>query len=48
MAVSAEGPPVLLPVWQAAISMAISTARNVLAGSDGKLDPSMVLNREVL
>jgi hypothetical protein len=25
--------------------MAISTARNVLAGIDGKLDPSMVVNR---
>jgi phosphoglycerate dehydrogenase-like enzyme len=32
----------------AAICMAISTARYVLAGIDGKLDPSMVLNREVL
>jgi hypothetical protein len=28
--------------------MAISTAKNVLAGIDGKLDPSMVVNREVL
>jgi hypothetical protein len=28
--------------------MAISTARNALAGLDGKLDPSMVVNREVL
>jgi hypothetical protein len=27
----------------AAIRMAISTARNVLAGIDGKLDPSMVV-----
>jgi D-3-phosphoglycerate dehydrogenase / 2-oxoglutarate reductase len=33
---------------EAAIRMAISTARNVLAGIDGKLDPSMVVNREVL
>jgi D-3-phosphoglycerate dehydrogenase / 2-oxoglutarate reductase len=32
----------------AAIRMAILTARNVLAGIDGKLDPSMVVNREVL
>ena len=33
---------------EAAIRMAISTARNVLAGIDGKLDPTMVVNREVL
>ena len=33
---------------EAAIRMAVSTARNVLAGIDGKLDPSMVANREVL
>jgi D-3-phosphoglycerate dehydrogenase / 2-oxoglutarate reductase len=33
---------------EAAIRMAISTARNVLAGIDGQLDPSMVVNREVL
>lgn len=33
---------------EAAIRMAISTARNVLAGIDGKLDPSMVVNSEVL
>jgi D-3-phosphoglycerate dehydrogenase / 2-oxoglutarate reductase len=33
---------------EAAIRMAISTARNALAGLDGKLDPSMVVNREVL
>ncbi len=33
---------------QAAIRMAISTARNALAALDGKLDPSMVVNREVL
>jgi D-3-phosphoglycerate dehydrogenase / 2-oxoglutarate reductase len=33
---------------EAAIRMAISTARNVLAGIEGKLDPSMVVNREVL
>ena len=33
---------------EAAIRMAISTARNVLAGIDGTLDPSMVVNREVL
>jgi D-3-phosphoglycerate dehydrogenase len=33
---------------EAAIRMAISTARNVLAGIDGKLDPLMVVNREVL
>jgi hypothetical protein len=33
---------------RAAIRIAISTARNVLAGIDGKLDPSMVVNREVL
>ncbi|MGI9506524.1 MAG: hydroxyacid dehydrogenase [Geminicoccaceae bacterium] len=28
--------------------MAVSTARNVLAGIDGKLDPAMVVNRQVL
>jgi hypothetical protein len=33
---------------EAAIRMAISTTHNVLAGIDGKLDPSMVVNREVL
>jgi D-3-phosphoglycerate dehydrogenase / 2-oxoglutarate reductase len=33
---------------EAAIRMAISTVRNALAGIDGKLDPSMVVNREVL
>jgi D-3-phosphoglycerate dehydrogenase / 2-oxoglutarate reductase len=33
---------------EAAIRMAISTARNALAGIDGKLDPSMVVNKEVL
>ena len=33
---------------EAAMRMAISTARNVLAGVDGKLDPSMIVNREVL
>ena len=33
---------------EAAIRMAISTARNALAGIDGKLDPSMVVNHEVL
>jgi D-3-phosphoglycerate dehydrogenase len=33
---------------EAAVRMAISTVRNVLAGIDGKLDPSMVVNREVL
>ena len=33
---------------EAAIRMAISTARNALAGIDGKLDPSMIVNREVL
>jgi D-3-phosphoglycerate dehydrogenase / 2-oxoglutarate reductase len=33
---------------EAAILMAISTARNVLAGIEGKLDPSMVVNREAL
>jgi D-3-phosphoglycerate dehydrogenase / 2-oxoglutarate reductase len=33
---------------EAAIRMAISTAHNALAGIDGKLDPSMVVNREVL
>jgi D-3-phosphoglycerate dehydrogenase / 2-oxoglutarate reductase len=33
---------------QAAIRMAISTARNALAAIDGKLDPSMVVNREIL
>jgi hypothetical protein len=32
----------------AAIRMAISTARNALACIDGKLDASMVVNREVL
>jgi phosphoglycerate dehydrogenase-like enzyme len=33
---------------EAAIRMAISTARNVLAGIDSTLDPAMVVNREVL
>jgi D-3-phosphoglycerate dehydrogenase len=33
---------------EAVVRMAISTAKNVLAGIDGKLDPSMVVNREVL
>ena len=33
---------------EAAIRMAISTARNALAGLDGKLDALMVVNREVL
>ncbi|MGH6917329.1 MAG: hydroxyacid dehydrogenase [Geminicoccaceae bacterium] len=33
---------------EAAIRMAVSTARNALAGLDGKLDRSMVVNREVL
>ncbi len=33
---------------EAALRMAVSTARNVLAALDGKLDPSMVVNREVL
>ena len=33
---------------EAAIRMAISTARNALAALDGKLDPTMVVNREVL
>jgi hypothetical protein len=33
---------------EAAIRMAISTAKDVLAGIDGKLDPAMVVNREVL
>jgi D-3-phosphoglycerate dehydrogenase / 2-oxoglutarate reductase len=33
---------------EAAIRMAISTARKALAGIDGKLDLSMVVNREVL
>jgi D-3-phosphoglycerate dehydrogenase len=33
---------------EAAIRMAISTARNALAALDGKLDPSMVVNRGVL
>jgi D-3-phosphoglycerate dehydrogenase len=33
---------------EAAIRMAISTARNALAGIDGTLDPTMVINREVL
>ena len=33
---------------EAAIRMAISTARNALAALDGKLDPSMVVNKEVL
>jgi hypothetical protein len=30
------------------VRMAISTARNVLAGIEGKLDPSRVVNREML
>jgi D-3-phosphoglycerate dehydrogenase / 2-oxoglutarate reductase len=33
---------------EAAIRMAISTAKNVLAGIDGKLDPAMVVNCQVL
>ena len=33
---------------EAAIRMAISTARNALAALGGKLDPSLVVNREVL
>ena len=33
---------------EAAIRMAISTARNVLAGIDGKLGPPNAVNREVL
>ena len=33
---------------EAAIPMTISTARNALAGLDGKRDPSMMVNREVL
>jgi hypothetical protein len=33
---------------EAALRMATSTARNALAAIDGKLDPSMVVNREVL
>jgi D-3-phosphoglycerate dehydrogenase len=32
----------------AARRMAVSTARNVLAGIDGTLDPAMVVNKEVL
>jgi hypothetical protein len=32
---------------EAAIRMAISTARNVLAGLDREPDPSMIVNREV-
>jgi hypothetical protein len=36
------------PQQAAAIRMAISTARNALAGIDGKLDPSMAINRELL
>jgi D-3-phosphoglycerate dehydrogenase / 2-oxoglutarate reductase len=47
-----EPPPDDHPLFglskEAAIRMAISTARNVLAGIDGKLDPSMVVNREVM
>ena len=30
------------------IRMALSTARNALAGIDSKLDPAMAVNREVL
>ena len=33
---------------EAAIRMPISAARNALAGIDGTLDPSLVVNREVL
>jgi hypothetical protein len=40
--------PHIAPLQRAAIRMAISTARNVLADIDGKLDPSMVVSREVL
>jgi hypothetical protein len=45
-----QGPTLRHPLFskEAAIRMAISTARNPLAGIDGKLDPSMVVNREML
>jgi len=33
---------------ESARRMAVSTARNVLAGIDGKLDPDMVVNKDVL
>jgi len=33
---------------ESARRMAVSTARNVLAGIDGKLDPDMVINKDVL
>jgi D-3-phosphoglycerate dehydrogenase len=33
---------------QSAVRMAVSTAKNLLAGLDGDLDPNMVVNREVL
>jgi D-3-phosphoglycerate dehydrogenase len=33
---------------QSAVRMAVSTAKNVLAGLDGTLDPTMVVNRAVL
>jgi D-3-phosphoglycerate dehydrogenase / 2-oxoglutarate reductase len=33
---------------QSAVRMAISTAKNLLAGLDGNLDPAMVVNRQVL
>jgi D-3-phosphoglycerate dehydrogenase len=33
---------------QSAVRMAVSTARNLLAGLDGDLDPAMVVNRQVL
>lgn len=33
---------------QSAVRMAVSTARNLLAGLDGTLDPTMVVNRQVL
>jgi len=33
---------------QSAVRMAVSTAKNLLAGLDGTLDPTMVVNRQVL
>jgi hypothetical protein len=41
-------PPSAALARAAAIRMAISTARNARAGVDGKLDPLMVANREML
>jgi len=35
-------------IRQSTVRMAVSTAKNLLAGLDGTLDPNMVFNRQVL